>query len=138
MATAGAAKGNRNVVVNEFAAEAGEDGRAVGEARAVLLADAGRRTPDASAVRCDVATDRAVAPAGKLTMIARPVNRIAEEKGGGKSVREIDKKGSRLRGRVQCGTESLCFSTAIAALRGHTAEERYNLCEPGPKKEIPV
>jgi YD repeat-containing protein len=70
-------------------------------------------------------------------MIARPVNRIAEEKGGGKSVREIDKKGSRLRGRVQCGTESLCFSTAIAALRGHTAEERYNLCEPGPKKEIP-
>jgi hypothetical protein len=71
-------------------------------------------------------------------MIARPVNRIAEEKGGGKSVREIDKKGSRLRGRVQCGTESLCFSTAIAALRGHTAEERYNLCETGPKKEIPV
>jgi len=27
-------------------------------------------------------------------MIARPVNRIAEEKGGGKSVREIDKEGS--------------------------------------------
>src|ERR1019366_10039353 len=118
-------------------AEAGEDGRAVGEARAVLLADAGRRTPDASAVRCDVATDRAVAPSGKLTMIARP-NQIAEEKGGGKSVREIDKEGSRLRGRVQGGTKSLCFSTGIAALRGHTAEERYNLCEPGPKKEIPA
>ena len=30
------------------------------------------------------------------------------------------------------------FLTGIAALPGHTAEERYNLCEPGPKKEIPV
>jgi hypothetical protein len=47
-------------------------------------------------------------------MIARP-NQIAEEKGGGKSVREIDKEGSRLRGRVQGGTESLCFTTGIAA-----------------------
>src|ERR1017187_10428274 len=34
----------------------------------------------------------------------------------GKSVREIDKEGSRLRGRVQGGTESLYFSTAIPAL----------------------
>ena len=64
-----------------------------GEARAVLLADAGGRAPDANAVRCDDATDRAVAPSGKLTMIARP-NQIAEEKGGEKSVREIDKEGS--------------------------------------------
>ena len=71
-------------------------------------------------------------------MIARPVNRIAEEKGGGKSVREIDKEGSCLCGRVQGGTESLYFSTGIAALRGHTAEERYNLCESELKKEIPI
>jgi hypothetical protein len=42
-------------------------------------------------------------------MIARPIIRIAEEKGEGKSVREIDKEGSRLRGRVQGGTESLPF-----------------------------
>src|SRR5664280_1097333 len=69
-------------------------GRAAGKERAVLLADAGRRAPDANSVRCDDATDRDVAPSGKLTMIARPVNRIAEEKGGGKSVREIDKEGS--------------------------------------------
>jgi hypothetical protein len=60
------------VVLHELAAEAGEDGRAVGGARAVLLADAGRRTPNARAVRCDDATDRAVAASGKLTMIARP------------------------------------------------------------------
>jgi 16S rRNA G527 N7-methylase RsmG len=46
----------------------------------------GGRAPDASAVRCDVATQRAVAPSGKLTMIARPVIRVAENKGEGKSV----------------------------------------------------
>ncbi len=28
-------------------------------------------------------------------------------------------------------------TTGIAALRGHTAEERYNLCESELKKEIP-
>ena len=46
MAAAGAATGDRVVILNELAAEASEDGRAAGEARAVLLADAGRRTPD--------------------------------------------------------------------------------------------
>ena len=86
VAAAGAAKGNRKVVAYQPSAEAGEDGRAVGEARAVLLADAGGRVPDARAVRSNVATDCDVAPSGKLTMIARP-NQIAEEKGGGKSVR---------------------------------------------------
>jgi hypothetical protein len=55
------------------------------------------------------------APSGKLTMIARP-NQIAEEKRRGKSVRGIDKEGSRLRGRTQIGTESPCFATDIAAL----------------------
>ena len=108
-------KGNRKVVAYQPSAEAGEDGRTAGEARPVLLAATGRRAPDARAVRCDDATDRTVADSGKLTMIARP-NQIAEEKGGGKSVREIDKEGSQLRGRVQGGTESRCFSTAIAAL----------------------
>ena len=66
VAETGSAEGDRVVVLDELAAEAGEDGRAVGEARAVLLADAGGRTPDASAVHCDVATDRAVAASGKL------------------------------------------------------------------------
>ena len=72
-------------------------GRAADEACAVLLADAGGRAPDANAVRCDDATDCDVAASGKLTMFARPVIRVAEEKGGGKSVREIDKEDSLLR-----------------------------------------
>jgi hypothetical protein len=88
------------VVLDELAAEAGEDGRAVGKARAVLLADAGGRASDANTIRGDDATDR----------------KITEEKGGEKSVREIDEERSRLRGQVQGGTESLSFSTEIAAL----------------------
>ena len=66
VAEAGAAKGNRKVVAYQPSAEAGEDGRAVGEARAVLLADAGGRAPDARAVRSNVATDRDVAASGEL------------------------------------------------------------------------
>ena len=115
MAETGSAEGDRVVVLDELAAEAGEDGRAVGKARAVLLADAGGRASDANTIRGDDATDRAVAPSGKLTMIARP-NQITEEKGGGKSAREIDEEGTRLCDRVQGGTESLCFSTGIPAL----------------------
>ena len=94
VAEAGSSSRHLRLVSDQFAAAVGEDGRTTGKACAVLLADAGGRTPDASAVHCDVATDRAVAASRKLTMIARPVNRIAEEKGGGKSVREIDKEGS--------------------------------------------
>jgi len=115
VAAAGAATGDRVVILNELAAEASEDGRTADQACPLLLADAGRRTPDPSAVRSNVAADFDVTASGKLTMIARP-NQIAEEKGGEKSVREIDEEGSRLRVQVQGGTESLCFSTGIAAL----------------------
>ena len=85
MAPADSAGWHFRLVSDQPAAAAGKDRWAAGQARAILLADASRRTPDTSAVRCDVATDRAVAASGKLTMIARP-NQIAEEKGGGKSV----------------------------------------------------
>ena len=61
VSTAGAAERNRNVVVDQLAAAAGEDRRTVGKARAVLLADAGGRTPDESTVLGDVAQDCAVA-----------------------------------------------------------------------------
>jgi len=49
-------------------------------------------------------------------LIAKQVNRTAEDKGGGNSVLNIDEEGSRLRGRVQDGMESLDFSTSNAAL----------------------
>jgi hypothetical protein len=59
-------------------------------------------------------------------MIAR-ANQIAEEKGGEKSVREIDKEGSQLRGRTQHGTESPRFRPQLRRWSSHTAEESYNL-----------
>jgi hypothetical protein len=47
-------------------------------------------------------------------MIAMPVNLVAEDKGKGNGVRKIDEEGTRLRKRVQDGTESSCFSIANA------------------------
>jgi hypothetical protein len=70
-------------------------------------------------------------------MIARP-NQIAEEKGGGKSVRKIDKEGSRSCVRVQGGTDSLCFSTSDAAWLLQNPQEGYNFSVSAQKKEIPV
>jgi hypothetical protein len=49
-------------------------------------------------------------------LTAMPVNRIVEDKGGGNSACKIGEEDSRLRGRVQEGTESLCFSTANVVL----------------------
>ena len=60
------AQANRELVADQLAAAVGEDGRATGKACAVLLADAGGRTPDKSTVRGDVAEDRAVVSSGKL------------------------------------------------------------------------
>ena len=54
---AGAAEEDRELVADEFAAAAGEDKRQAGQARAVLLADAGREPSDAADLRCDGASD---------------------------------------------------------------------------------
>jgi hypothetical protein len=48
---AGAAKEDRELVADQFAATAGEDGRETGQARPVLLADAGREPSHAAVVR---------------------------------------------------------------------------------------
>jgi len=63
---AGASEADRRFFVNLLVAAVGEDGRTTGKACAVLLADAGGRTPDESTVLGDVAQDRAVAASGKL------------------------------------------------------------------------
>jgi len=62
----GAAEGDRIVVAHQLAAAAGENRWSVGKACAVLPDDAGGRTPHATAVRDDVAQNRAVAASGKL------------------------------------------------------------------------
>ena len=57
LAAAGAAEEDRQLVADQFAAAAGEDGRPVGQARAVLLADAGGERTDAAVVWGDGAKD---------------------------------------------------------------------------------
>ena len=71
VAAAGAAKAHRALVVDEPAAAPGQDGRAVGEARAVLLAPAGGESPDPTPVRGDAAADLGAARAGGLTCSER-------------------------------------------------------------------
>ena len=67
MAEAGSSSRHLRLVSDQPAAAVGEDGRTNGKACAVLLADAGGRTPDAHTVRGDVTQDRVVAATGKLS-----------------------------------------------------------------------
>ncbi len=66
VATASVAEEDWELVANELAAAAGEDGRSAGETCALLLALAGRRTSDSEAVRQHAENDRDVAAAGRL------------------------------------------------------------------------
>jgi len=66
VAAAGATEENRQVVADELAAAAGENGRSAGEACPILLALAGREPSDAPAVRGHAAPDRVVAPASGI------------------------------------------------------------------------
>lgn len=50
VAATGAAEEDRELVADQLAATAGEDRRQAGQARPVLLVDAGRKPPDAAAV----------------------------------------------------------------------------------------
>lgn len=64
VAAAGATKEDRGLVLDELAATVGQDGWAVGEARPLLLVDAGGEPSDAAVVREHGATDCSAAGAG--------------------------------------------------------------------------
>ena len=66
MAAAGAAEANRNVVINQFAAAAGEDGRAAGKACPLLLAIVGGKPSDATPVRKHAAAHGGSAAASRV------------------------------------------------------------------------
>ncbi len=66
VATASVAEEDWELVADELAAAAGEDGRSAGETCALLLAFAGRRTSESEAVRQHAENDRGVAAAGRL------------------------------------------------------------------------
>src|SRR5437879_4511938 len=66
VATASVAEEDWELVADELAAAAGEDGRSACETCALLLAFAGRRTSESEAVRQHAENDRGVAAAGRL------------------------------------------------------------------------
>ena len=66
VAQTGSSSRHLRLVPDQPAAAFGEDGRTTGKACAVLLADAGGRTPDESTVRGDVAQDRDVIDSDRL------------------------------------------------------------------------
>jgi hypothetical protein len=71
VATAGAAEGNRHMVIDQLAAAAGEDGRAAGKARPLLLAAVGGEPPDAAPVWKHTAADRGFAAASRVGSAGR-------------------------------------------------------------------
>ena len=66
VAAAGAADADRQLVADQSPAAPRQDGWAAGQARAVLLAPAGRESPDAAAVRVDAPADLGAARADRL------------------------------------------------------------------------
>ena len=85
-----------------------------------------------------VATDCDVAASGKLTMIARPIIRVAEEKEGGQSVREIDKEGADYAVESRAARNRSVFRPQLQHWSCNTHQEQYNSRESGLKKEIPT
>jgi hypothetical protein len=85
-----------------------------------------------------VATDCDVAASGKLTMIARPIIRVAEEKEGGQSVREIDKEGADYAVESRAARDRPVFRPQTLFWSCNLPHERYNFLELVQKKEIPV
>src|SRR5712691_200074 len=91
------------LVADELAAAAGEDGRSAGETCAPLLAFAGRRTSESEAVRQHAEKDHGVATAGRLanqdrkqTSARKPSSRevsAARQTGAGNTNRTTTPKG---------------------------------------------
>ena len=77
----GAAKQDRQLVADQFAATVGEDRRQADQARPVLLVDTGRESPDAAAVWGDGAADCGSSLADRIGGGGGQANR--PKKGGG-------------------------------------------------------
>jgi AraC-like DNA-binding protein len=75
-AATGAAEQNRQVVGEQLAAAAGEDGQAAGEACLILLAPVGGEPSDAPPFRVDGTADRVAAPASRIGQLIRTFKSI--------------------------------------------------------------
>jgi hypothetical protein len=122
VAAAGAAEGNRNVVVDQLAAAAGEDRRPVGKACPLLLAVVGREPSDAAPVRKYAAADSGFAAAGRIGAAARR-NQSGRRRGVEGGVSE-----KSLRNRANHGL--LVLAKALPGASGSLALERMQKRSP--------
>lgn len=83
MATAGAAKEDRQLVADEFAAVTPEDGRPFGQTRPILLAGAGGESFAAAAVWGVLGQDRGATPNTRVCMFVAEVD-FGGERGSGR------------------------------------------------------
>ena len=137
MAAAGAAEEDRQLVADEFAAAAREDGRAVGEACPLLLVAAGRESSDAAPVWKHGAADGGSAGTIRIACDGGEANRA---KGGGDG--EVSEKSPEMRHfRVLAYPEEpeLAPSRSAEVARDEKYEKSgadgngwmYNQCRPG-------
>src|SRR5664279_5690612 len=92
VAAAGAAKQDRQLVADELAATAGEDGRTIGETRPLLLPATGGEPPDAAAVRKHAAADRGVGRASGVAIDSWQENLAKKEAEGEVSLQPAGKQ----------------------------------------------
>jgi len=96
VAAAGAAEENPPVVAHELAAAARENRRQAGQARAALLADAGRGSHDAATVWKHGAADRLAALASRVGQPTTGSDFCEERGSGAAKCRKYGWKGGRL------------------------------------------
>src|ERR1019366_666912 len=101
LAAAGATGADRHVVADQSPAAPRQDGRALGETRALLLAVAGGESSDPTRVRGDAAADLGPAVADGLMCGGRSGARLAKR---GRHTGEVSKKCPGIRSLPACAT----------------------------------
>ena len=120
MTAAGTAKENRQLVADQLAAGAGEDGRPVAEARLLLTAVAGGEASDATPPRIDGTTDQIRYVAGRSGEQATGRTSAATTERKAPSVEGIAAKRARLCFWKAQGGQTNVFSGALT-VRNHIA-----------------
>jgi hypothetical protein len=112
LAAAGAAKADRQLVIDQPATAPRQDGWPAGQTRPLLLAAVGGESSDAAAVRCDAPADLGAARGDRLTGRAWPETVGEERTEGGRSVRKsvgsvVPRVTIRAAGRIfRCETDA--------------------------------
>jgi hypothetical protein len=110
VAAAGATEEDREVVADEFAATAGENGRAIGEACPLLLVAAGGESSDAATIWRHGAADRCAAGAGGIESGGWQIKILAKKGGGTERCAEKSIEQGQFAGFGLPGRAGMAFS----------------------------